>query len=187
MKCKMKAIENLRKDHESIMLMLKIMEQIAADLRNGKVFNIEHYRKIIEFINGFIDKCHHGKEESIFFPAVAQTGMVNERGQISMLLYDHILEHEYIQVLHNSIDGYKENNDQTVNSIILASTAYTQLLRNHIKKENLELFPLAEEFIDEKMQEKMSQAFEEHEENLIGKGKHEEYHKLLTELNKIYL
>jgi hemerythrin-like domain-containing protein len=28
--------------------------------------NKEHYAKIIEFIKGFADSCHHGKEEDIF-------------------------------------------------------------------------------------------------------------------------
>jgi hemerythrin-like domain-containing protein len=183
----MKATQQLKDEHEGIKQMLDIMETISNDLENGKKLNIDHYEKILEFIKGFADKCHHGKEEDILFPAMADHGIPKEGGPIAVMLYEHQLGRGHIKSLSSSFEEFKVGNKRAIDSIISNSLSYVHLLRNHIEKENNILFKMADKVLDEAEQSRIFDAFEKLEVEKIGDGKHEEYHHLLEELKSIYL
>ena len=183
----MKATQQLKDEHEGIKLMLNIMEKISIDINTGKELNTVHYEKIIDFIKVFADKCHHGKEEDILFPALVNHGIPNEGGPIAVMLGEHQSGRSYIQSLSNAFEKFKEGNKSATSDIISSSTNYVLLLRNHIEKENNILFMIADKVLTEEEQSKIFDDFETLEVEKIGIGKHEEYHKLLKELKGIYL
>lgn len=183
----MKATQQLKDDHEGIKIMLSIMEEISNDLEKGKEINSVHYAKIIEFIKGFADKCHHGKEEDILFPAMVNHGMPKEGGPIAVMLNEHELGRGHIKSLSSAFEEFKDGNKLAINNIISSSRNYVELLRNHIEKENNILFMMADNILSESEQSEIFEAFEKLEVEKIGIGKHEEYHHLLKELKSIYL
>jgi hemerythrin-like domain-containing protein len=183
----MKATKQLKDEHEGIKLMLKVMEKISNDLTNGKELNSDHYGKIIDFIKGFADKCHHGKEEDILFPGLVNHGVQNEGGPIALMIKEHQLGRGHIKELSKAFEEFKNGNKQALITIISSSKDYVQLLRNHIEKENNILFQMADRVLNEEEQKEIFDAFEKLEVEKIGIGKHEEYHKLLKELKNIYL
>jgi len=163
------------------------MEKISNDLGEGKNMNKDHYAKIIEFIKGFADKCHHGKEEDILFPAMVNHGIPKEGGPIAVMLNEHQLGRIHIKSLSSAFEEFKCGNKLAINDIISSSMSYVWLLRNHIEKENNILFMMADKVLNEMEQLKIFEAFEILEAEKIGIGKHEEYHHLLKELRSIYL
>jgi hemerythrin-like domain-containing protein len=183
----MKATQQLKDEHEGIKIMLSIMEKISDDLGNGMDLNEDHYSKIIEFIKGFADKCHHGKEEDILFPAMENHGITKEGGPIAVMLNEHQLGREYIKSLSSAFELFMGGDKLALNKIISSSMSYVELLRNHIEKENNILFMMADKVLNETEQLKIFDAFEKLEVEKIGIGKHEEYHHLLKELKNIYL
>jgi len=183
----MKATQQLKDEHEGIKLMLNILETICNDLEKGKELNINHFEKILDFIKGFTDKCHHGKEEDILFPDLVDHGLPKEGGPISVMLHEHQLGRDNIKSLSRAFDEFKGGNKLAITNIISGSRSYVELLRNHIEKENNILFMMADRVLDEKEQSKISDDFEKLEIERIGPGKHEEFHKLLKELKNIYL
>lgn len=183
----MKATQQLKDEHEGIKLMLKIMEKISIDLEMSKELDVVLYEKIIDFIKGFADKCHHGKEEDILFPAMVNHGIPKEGGPIAVMLHEHQLGRGHIKSLNNAFEEFKDGNKQAIKSIISSSMNYVELLRNHIEKENNILFIMADKVLDESEQSTIFDAFEKLEIEKIGIGKHDEYHHLLKELKSIYL
>jgi len=183
----MKATQQLKDEHEGIKLMLRIMESISANLQKGEVLNAIQYGKIIEFIKGFADKCHHGKEEDILFPVLTEHGIPNEGGPIGVMLREHQEGRNHIKELSAAFEEFKNGNKQAISNIVRCSMNYVHLLRTHIEKENNILFMMADKVLDEAEQSEIAEAFEKLEAERIGIGKHEEYHKLLKELEKIYL
>ncbi len=71
----MKPTEQLKEDDELIKTMLKVLEAICSRLENTKDLPREHLDNVIEFIKVFADKCHHGKEEELLFPAMEEAGI----------------------------------------------------------------------------------------------------------------
>ncbi len=183
----MKATQQLKDEHEGIKIMLKIMEVISGNLEKDRNLNIDHFEKIIDFIKGFADKCHHGKEEEIFFPALINHGMPQEGGPIGVMLFEHEQGRNFIKELSHAFDEFKKGNKNAIDEIVKNTSGYIQLLRNHIEKENNILFMMADKVLNDAEQSEIADSFEELKAKKIGIGKHEEYHKLLKEFKSVYL
>jgi hemerythrin-like domain-containing protein len=64
---------------------------------------------------------------------------------------------------------------------------YISLLNQHIVNENNVLFPMAERLLSEAAMHELSKGFDLIEEQKIGVGKHEEFHKMIDQLESVYL
>lgn len=179
-----KPTQDLYEEHGGIILMLEIMGKVAEILKKGEEVKREHLNKIVEFLRNFADKCHHGKEEGILFPELIKKSssikLVNE------LLGEHKTGRDYIRGIAESLENYKPGNPDAIH-IAVNTEGYIQLLTEHIRKENTELFPIADKELPLKLQEEIEERFEKLEKDVIGEGKHEEYHGWLNELKEFYL
>ncbi len=176
-------LQDLSEEHGSIMLMLTIMGKVAQRLRNEEEVRQEHLLKISEFLRNFADKCHHEKEEDILFPELvknpANTRTINE------LVGEHKTGRDYIRGMADSTETYEPGNSDAFH-IAVNAEGYIQLLTEHIKKENTNLFPIADKELSEECQEEVMKRFEKLEREVIGVEKHEEYRRWLGELREIY-
>ncbi|MFZ0727462.1 MAG: hemerythrin domain-containing protein, partial [Desulfobacterales bacterium] len=86
----MNAIEDLTAEHEAVRLTLRILDIIRGDIdRCGEIKNDDHIDNLLEFFSVFVDKCHHGKEEKLLFPALEAVGVGREGGPIGVMLAEH--------------------------------------------------------------------------------------------------
>lgn len=183
----MKPTEILMHDHEAIKVMLQIMSHLSEDIRSGKPFSVEDVEKIIDFLRIFADKCHHGKEENVFFPALVNAGMSNESGPVAVMLHEHREGRDFIKGMASSVEAFKEGNQKA--SVLIAKNMeqYVGLLTNHIQKENNILFPMGDRMLDNRQQDLLLEQFEQIESEVIGKDVHEQYHELLHRFRDKYL
>ena len=65
----MKATDQLRDEHKGVLLMLAILEKVSAKIEKEGSLDKDHLEGMLEFFSVFVDKCHHGKEEDLLFPA----------------------------------------------------------------------------------------------------------------------
>jgi hemerythrin-like domain-containing protein len=68
-----------------------------------------------------------------------------------------------------------------------AAKAYSHHLRAHIEKENEILFPMVEQVLGDGELESLHRAFDKHEDEVIGHGRHEELHHMLHDLKAKYV
>lgn len=183
----MKPTDILIKEHDAILNMLKILEEVCLRLDNGERVEETDLENIVEFFKVFADKCHHGKEEDILFPAMEEYGIPNEGGPISVMLAEHVMGRDNVKGMSNSIVDYKEGKDTAPIEFVLFARNYIQLLTAHIDKENNVLFKMADSQIPEERQQSLLVDFEKAEEEKIGAGVHERFHKLLEIMSGIYL
>lgn len=184
----MKATANLKNDHESILIMLKIMTSISNLIRSEGKVDVVLIEKIIDFLRVFADKSHHGKEEDILFPAMEKAGIPNDGGPIGMMLRDHTEGRGYIAGIASSLEQYKINADKaSLNGIATFMDNYAELLSQHIDKENKILFMIADSVLTENQQDLLYKEFEKIVEERIGEERFIEYHEFLQELKQQYL
>ena len=69
------ASTDLRNEHEGILFGLKILEKMIMLIKAGKKVEKEELSEMLNFLKLFADKCHHGKEEGLFFPAMERAGI----------------------------------------------------------------------------------------------------------------
>jgi len=144
--------------------------------RNEKV-PLGLFKKSVDFIKNFADKCHHGKEEEILFPFLEKRGIPKEGGPIGVMLTEHDIGRSFVRKI---VDGINKNNKKT---IVENSFGYIQLLRDHIEKENNILFTMADSVLTKNDSKEILKKFDEVEKRM-GKGVHEKYKKLIDELEK---
>jgi hemerythrin-like domain-containing protein len=183
----MKATEHLKIEHESVLKMIEILEAIAQKLDKGENFWVSDLEAALDFLRIFVDKCHHGKEENILFPKLVEIGIPNEGGPVGMMLHEHVIGRGYIAGFAAGTEKYKAGDRQAAADITSNIRGYGELLTSHIFKENNVLYKMADMHLTAQQQTELLANFEKLENEVIGRGKHEEYHKLLERLEQQYL
>ena len=183
----MKATDELKKEHEGIELMLRILRAIADKLGKSEDIGIEHLEGIMEFLSIFVDKCHHGKEEEFLFPALEAAAVPRDGGPIGVMLSEHEQGRKLVARLKNAVTSYTSGDKTAISAIRTVVDEYTALLTQHIEKENSVLFAMADAKLDTAKDTELFEAFEQLEKERIGTGKHEAFHALLNQLEYEYL
>jgi hemerythrin-like domain-containing protein len=168
-----KATQDLRKEHYSILHVLKIMDRVMSANNKEEFVKFKFGNELVYFLKIFADKCHHGKEENYLFEELVRNGVPKEGGPIEVMLREHNQGREYIAMMDKAL----ESKDWT--AFKAAAVKYRDLLKSHIEKENNVLFVMADQILDEAKQGELFEKFEQHEESVIGHGVHEELHAMI--------
>lgn len=183
----MKATDELKKEHQGIELMLRIVGAISDKSARGEEISVQHLDDILEFLTVFVDKCHHGKEEEFLFPALEAAGIAREGGPVGVLLHEHEQGRKLVAELKAAVSGLRTGDPDAGGMLAETGKQYIALLTDHIAKENNMLFKMADERLDGFQDEGLVASFEKLERDRIGIGKHEEFHALLEKLKDAYL
>jgi hemerythrin-like domain-containing protein len=184
----MKPIEDLKMEHDAVKTTLQILDRICSEAeKTGEIPNPDHLAQLIEFFRTFVDKCHHGKEEALLFPALEEVGVSREGGPIGVMLKEHQQGCDLVAKMDAALSKYSGGNREVVPDLIQYARAYIALLNQHIDKENNVLFPMADKYLSSEKQAELWEGFESIETEKIGAGKHEAFHRMIASLVNIYL
>jgi hemerythrin-like domain-containing protein len=184
----MQPIKDLRTEHEAVTTTLKILDRICKEVeKTGEISSPDHLEQLIEFFRTFVDKCHHGKEEALLFPALEAVGVSREGGPIGVMLKEHQQGRDLVGKMKAALARYSEGQREAVPELIQHARAYIVLLNQHIDKENNVLFPMAERHLSSQKQAELGEGFEAIETQKIGAGKHEAFHRMIASLQNQYL
>lgn len=183
----MKPTEILIKEHDAISTMLKIIKAVSEKVENNGNVEPEHLSQIVEFIQVFADKCHHGKEENLLFKSMAKAGMPEKGGPIAVMLSEHETGRQFVRKMDAAASAFSNGDRSAADQFIKNARGYVSLLSGHIQKENNILFPMADKVIPGEEQNRLIDDFEKVEAEIIGQGTHERFHDLLDRLKSEYL
>ncbi|MFQ6616542.1 MAG: hemerythrin domain-containing protein [Fidelibacterota bacterium] len=183
----MKPTDQLRHEHDAILTMLDILERVCQKLESEEEVDPSHLEGIIDFFRVFADKCHHGKEEAHLFPAMEEAGVPRQGGPLGVMLHEHDTGRGYVTSMDEGVKRFKSGDEEGSTQFILGARPYIALLKEHIDKENNILFPLALNTLSPERQDELLTQFDRVEREVVGQGKHEEYHRLLEDLQRIYV
>jgi len=174
----MRPTDDLKNEHEAVQVLLGILDKVSERLESSGAVPTEHLDQMLDFLRGFVDKCHHGKEEAALFPAMEAAGVPREGGPIGVMLAEHEMGRGFVrQMAAAGSDGA---------AFARAGRGYIALLTQHIHKENNVLFPMADKVLSAATQHRLEGEFGTIEETVVGHGKHEQYHAMLHHLKEFY-
>ena len=176
--------EDLKNEHGVIVKMLRVMEKAADNLKNGRQVDRDLWVGASDFLQNFVDRCHHTKEEKHLFPTMMERGVSGEVGPIAVMMREHDDGRAHAKRLRSLIAAAPSK--KTDDAISKTVGAYVNLLTMHIKKENGVLFPLADQVLTPADQRELEESFEEVEEHVMGPGVHEKYHRMIEEWTAEY-
>ena len=177
------ASEDLKHEHESVLFGLDVLEKMAEQVKKNGTADTGDIGDMVNFLQLFADKCHHGKEEKLLFPALEAAGIPNEGGPIGQMLLEHIQGRRFIAEMGISVAEGKLDAD----TFLDAANGYLKLMRPHINKENMILFPIGDQVLPAEKQAQLLQQFEAYEAEVMGQGVHEKLHAVLDRFEEKYL
>ena len=176
------ATEILREEHEAILRMLDVTDQVANRLDRGEPVAPATLTELLEFFRLFADRCHHGKEEDLLFPLLESKGVPREGGPLGVMLHEHDLGRSFARQMGELGELFSGGDASAGLRWAESARGYTALLRQHIQKENEILFVMAENALSEAEQEQLSEEFERVETEKMGAGTHERLHAMMDRL-----
>ena len=178
----MKATDIMREEHRVIERVLQCLTAASDQVEKGGTLNGESAGKMIDFLRGFADRCHHGKEEAKFFPLARQRGVGCAPGNIDILLAEHEQGRSHVRAMDESIPAAEKGDNQARALFCRHAKQFVALLSEHIRKEDDCLFPTADVTLTAADQESLVRAFKQVEHEEMGEGTHERLHALADEL-----
>jgi hemerythrin-like domain-containing protein len=172
----MKATDILMDEHRVIEQVLNCLEKLANRCEAGETLDSDSALEALAFFRNFADRCHHGKEEGHLFPLLEARGFGRQGGPTGIMLH----EHEEGRRLLAAMAGAVERD--APREFVRHARAYVKLLREHIRKEDQCLFPMAAGILSSTDAESLAQRFGHVENAEMGEGTHERYLQLANDL-----
>lgn len=180
----MKATEILMEEHRVIERVLNALERAINRLGRGEEVYLRFFTGTAVFIKGFVDECHHKKEENILFPALVESGLPKDSGPVAVMLAEHEEGRQLAQGLRQAAERFQAGDIRMRDVLVQNARAYITLLHQHISKEDKVLFPMADKIFSAAQQEQLLTGFGNFEQNETGEGFHEKYYGLAERLEK---
>lgn len=183
----MKPTEELKNEHQAILLALRVLEEVSRRLNKGIKVDPGDLAGLVEFIRVFADKCHHAKEENLLFSEMEKAGMPRAQGPIGVMLSEHDQGRAYVHGMDEAARRLKAGDDAAGRAFAENAGNYAALLSQHIMKEDNILYPMADRILSEEAQRALEKGFEIVECDVVGAGRHEEFHRFLERMQEAYL
>jgi hemerythrin-like domain-containing protein len=178
----MKATDVLMEEHRVIERMLTVLEQAVERLERGEAVRPGLFADAARFAKGFADGCHHVKEEDVLLKAMQLHRVTRADQLVAYVLDDHERGPAYIRALRSAAERMDGGDETARQDLITNGRGYARLLREHIRREDSELFPLADAGIPTDQHEVVWAGFEHVEHEETGEGVHEAYLRLVEAL-----
>ncbi len=123
-------MKKLVEEHQWILRLLALIPALIEQCNLSLEADQQRLRDAVDFIRSYADKYHHAKEEDILFTYFDQ-----DLDIIQVMLEDHKTARAHVAVIHDAIEA------QDAASLTSHLTAYGELLKDHIKREDEILYP----------------------------------------------
>ena len=166
----MKPTEILTREHrviEQVLSCLLVLTQRAE--QEGKL-DRQAASGAIEFLRGYADRWHHGKEEERLFPLMEARGLSPDEGPTYVMRVEHTQGRRHIEAMDGLIDEASRGDAAALGRFANHARAYVVLLREHIEKEDHCLFPMADQVLSEEDSRRLMVEFQQAEQAVGGEA-----------------
>jgi len=142
----------------------------------GEGIDYEDFYDMIDFIKGYADSHHHGKEEKFLFKEMQENlGRLAENLITHGMLVEHDYGRFYIRELTEALKRVKGGDEESKLDVISNAIGYTSLLERHIAKENNAVYGFGERNLSKEVLDAIDAKSEEFEKEAEEKGTQKYY------------
>ena len=174
----MSAFDELAHEHKHIMRMLKVIDHTIEHIKSNRPVPIEIVQDELDFIKGFADQCHHGKEEGVLFKMIELRLSADQKETMNSLIKDHIDGRNFVKNAREDLAQAGGGNTKAANALADDLKSYANLLRSHLRTESV-FFREIKTLLDEKQMKVLNQECERIEKEL---GEHGHFLEMLDRL-----
>jgi len=177
-----RAIQILMEEHRRIEQVLGSLETYVVGIEQGLVPERATLADYAAFFRGFADALHHGKEEDLLFQRMLERGMPRQAGPLAVMYHEHTLGRARVKTLRELGAGSGPLAPVEVELAVESSSAFVELLRAHILKEDGILYPMAERLLTGPELDRLETEFETFEKTMRADGSIERFGALADKL-----
>lgn len=156
----MKPIDALMTEHRAIERSLDAVEAWVRRARDERRNDADTLKRFVAFVREVVDPLHHGKEETVLFATMIEHGFPREHGPIAVMLQEHERARQFMDVL-SELASKPEWSPGDWDRIAQSVEAYATLMRQHVRKEDTVLYPMAEARLPPVIMDRIERAFEQ--------------------------
>ena len=172
----MKTLSIITEEHQNLWRIAITLDAVALEMEAGEPVDPAFFSSVFDYIEHFMDACHHAKEDDYLFPALRlrspEAGVVLDRLQAEHRNGPEVLRSLRAQLAATAA-GTLGNAE-----FIGALRIYTQSLKSHIRTEEKDAMPLAREVLTAEDWESIDRAFADNDDPLFGEQARVEYRQL---------
>jgi hemerythrin-like domain-containing protein len=177
-----KALSIITAEHQALAAVLRsILLLIAQERRRDAPPAFAAYRSMLFYIDEFPEQRHHRKESSLLFPKL-RARSPRHRELLDRLDGDHHLGETRIRALEHALLAYETMGASRREAFEQAASQYVEFYLNHMRTEERELLPLAEQVLSEPDWDELDEAFSQNRDGLTGAEPEAEYQALFQRI-----
>jgi hemerythrin-like domain-containing protein len=149
--------------HEEHMLMLDVVDAMETESRHlltGLPVRAEFWTRAVEFLEHFLDRLHHEKEEQLLFPVLEHLGFGHDHGPLPALRSEHLEGRRMVRGILSAL------NDRDSERLAHTCLGFCRRERQHIEREESMLLPLAREALQGEALQQLRTAFDAHRDTI---------------------
>ena len=175
------ALTIIRDEHRTISAVLHGLDYLVRELRAGKKVDPRVFHAMLYYLDTFGERVHHPKEDRYLF------GVMRPRSQAARTLIA-ILEEEHaagaaaIRRLTQAMIRFEEGGDREFAAFEREVRNYVDSYRNHMRREEEQLFPLARSLLTPFDWAMVDAAFRENVDPLAGARETSDFEALFSRI-----
>ena len=162
----MSAIEILVDEHHLISRMVNALTVLHKRLESDDHTDVNVLTDVVDFFRMFVDRNHHANEEDALFPALERCAVNPEGCTLQSLKSEHEQARILTTTLTDAIRKYETGDPTAKRKICTTIRNSIDLYNNHIWRENILLFPMAEKALQESELNNVTRTYGEIEKRL---------------------
>lgn len=180
----MNALTIIKREHRDLGMTLLSFEALLKGIEQKKQEpDVIFFRAIIGYLDSFLNRFHHPKEDDYLFPALMERYPASE-SLIGSLQRDHENGNRYCTMLGDTLNRF-ESGGAGFEAFHRSAREYIRYERLHIKKEETELLPLAVEHLQESDWQPIDAMFSKNDDPMFGNRQQTQYQQLSNLINRI--
>lgn len=178
------AVRILRDEHRSISAVLQCLQQLTRMAQDPAVqpdFGV--FRAMIHYIDAFPERLHHPKEDDYLFVRLLAR-LPAARPLVEKLQAEHVQGARLVRELESAMLAFEQAWPRGAENLAAAVNAYAEFHWSHMRCEEQELLPLAEQSLAEEDWAAIEAAFAGNEDP-IADLRGQDFDKLFTRIVSI--
>ncbi len=163
----MQSLEIIRHEHRNLGAVLYTLDQLVDQIESGKVPRFEVFHGLLTYLDRFLDRYHHPKEDQYLFPALRHRAPELDAVIGELEQQHHEGERLFIDVL-KALSAYEFAGATEFAAFRDAVYRYTRFERDHALREEREVMPVAEEKLNAEDWAPIDAAFLDNRDPMFG-------------------
>lgn len=172
----MHALDIIQEEHRNLWRIATTMDWVAGELQAGKPVEEGFFHALFDYIQEFMDGCHHAKEDQYLFLAMRRRAPEVAASVLDALEAEHRQGTGSLRDLRRFLGRGGLLAEQP--AFIEGLRRYADQLKRHIRTEEKDAFPLARAVLQPEDWAGIAAAFADHRDPLFGDQARAEYREL---------